>query len=88
VIKENLGRFPGRLAESALSLNYVLNVAVAISAGAGALVSAVPSLQAELDLPVLIQDQYADAEFPVYQNFTGNQLAASVLVKFSLSFMF
>jgi hypothetical protein len=31
---------------------------------------------------------YADAEFPVYQNFTGNQLAASVLFKASVSFMF
>jgi hypothetical protein len=31
---------------------------------------------------------YADAEFPVYQNFTGNQLAAPVLFKLSLSFMF
>jgi hypothetical protein len=31
---------------------------------------------------------YADAEFPLYQNFTGNQLAASVLFKVSLSFMF
>ncbi len=31
---------------------------------------------------------YADAEFPVYQNFTGNQLAASVLYKVSMSFMF
>lgn len=31
---------------------------------------------------------YADAEFPVYQNFTGNQLAAPVLVKVSVSFMF
>lgn len=31
---------------------------------------------------------YADAEFPVYQNFTGNQLAASVLFKVSLSVMF
>jgi hypothetical protein len=35
--------------------------------------------------PVII---YADAEFPVYQNFTGNQLAAPVLFKASLSFMF
>jgi hypothetical protein len=24
---------------------------------------------------------YADAEFPVYQNFTGNQLAAPVLLR-------
>jgi len=31
---------------------------------------------------------YADAEFPVYQNFIGNQLAAPVLFKVSLSFMF
>lgn len=31
---------------------------------------------------------YADAEFPVYQNFTGNQLAAPVLFKVSISFMF
>jgi hypothetical protein len=31
---------------------------------------------------------YADAEFPIYQNFTGNQLAAPVLFKVSLSFMF
>ena len=31
---------------------------------------------------------YADAEFPVYQNFTGNQLAAPVLFKVSLSWMF
>ena len=31
---------------------------------------------------------YADAEFPVYQNFTGNQLVAPVLFKLSLTFMF
>jgi len=31
---------------------------------------------------------YADAEFPVCQNFTGNQLAAPVLFKAILSFMF
>jgi len=40
----------------------------------------------ELDMhPVKL---YADAEFPVYQNFTGNQLAAPVLFKVSVSFMF
>lgn len=44
VARENLGRFPGVLAASALSLDYVLNVAVAISAGVGALVSAIPAL--------------------------------------------
>jgi len=31
---------------------------------------------------------YADAEFPVYQNFTGDQLAAPVLFKLSVSYMF
>ncbi len=31
---------------------------------------------------------YADVELPVYQNFTGNQLAAPVLFKLSASYMF
>jgi amino acid transporter len=45
VASENLGMFPGLLAAAALMLDYVLVVAVGISAGVGALVSAVPSLQ-------------------------------------------
>jgi amino acid transporter len=45
VAHENLGVFPGLLAAAALLLDYVLVVAVGISAGVGALVSAVPSLQ-------------------------------------------
>lgn len=44
VARENLGPLPGLIAASALSMDYVLNVAVAISAGVGALVSAVPAL--------------------------------------------
>ncbi len=44
VARANLGVKPALLAASALALDYVLNVAVAISAGVGALVSAVPSL--------------------------------------------
>lgn len=44
VAKENLGVVPGLLAASALCIDYVLNVAVAISAGVGALVSAMPAL--------------------------------------------
>lgn len=44
VAKENLGRVPGLLAATALCIDYVLNVAVAISAGVGALVSALPAL--------------------------------------------
>src|SRR4051812_20785665 len=45
VAKENLGTTAGLLAAAALMLDYVLVVAVGISAGVGALVSAIPSLQ-------------------------------------------
>src|ERR1700731_1347502 len=44
VAKENLGSGTGLLAGAALSIDYLLNLAVGISAGIGALVSAVPSL--------------------------------------------
>ncbi|QDE81514.1 APC family permease [Myxococcus xanthus] len=44
VARANLGVRPALLAAAALGLDYVLNVAVAISAGVGALVSAIPSL--------------------------------------------
>jgi len=46
VASENLGTFPGLLAGAALMIDYVLVVAVGVSAGVGALVSAVPQLQA------------------------------------------
>jgi amino acid transporter len=45
VAKENLGTTAGLLAAAALMLDYVLVVAVGISAGVGALISAVPVLQ-------------------------------------------
>ena len=45
VAKENLGQRAGLLAGAALMIDYLLNVAVGISAGIGALISAVPSLQ-------------------------------------------
>src|SRR6202047_5467609 len=45
VARENLGPFAGLLAAAALMIDYVLVVAVGISAGVGALVSAVPRLQ-------------------------------------------
>jgi amino acid transporter len=45
VAKENLGTTAGLLAAAALMLDYVLTVAVGISAGVGALISAVPVLQ-------------------------------------------
>jgi amino acid transporter len=44
VAHENLGTFPGLLAAAALMIDYVLTAAVGISAGIGALTSAVPSL--------------------------------------------
>jgi amino acid transporter len=44
VASENLGRFPGLLAATALMIDYILTVAVGISAGIGALVSAAPAL--------------------------------------------
>lgn len=45
VAGSNLGSFAGLLAASALMIDYVLTAAVGISAGVGALISAVPSLQ-------------------------------------------
>src|ERR1700722_17001835 len=44
VASENLGAFAGLLAAAALLIDYGLTAAVGISAGVGALVSAVPSL--------------------------------------------
>ncbi|MGA8366714.1 MAG: APC family permease [Candidatus Acidiferrales bacterium] len=45
VASANLGKFPGLVAAAALMIDYILVVAVGISAGVGALVSAVPKLQ-------------------------------------------
>ena len=53
VAKENLGVKFGLLAAAALMLDYTLNVAVGISAGVGALVSAVPTLHAHI-LPLCL----------------------------------
>ena len=47
VATENLGEGAGLLAAAALMIDYVLTAAVGISAGVGALVSALPSLQSE-----------------------------------------
>jgi Amino acid permease len=44
VASENLGPFAGLLAAAALMIDYILTVAVGISAGVGALVSAIPAL--------------------------------------------
>ncbi len=45
VASDNLGTSAGLLAASALMIDYILTVAVSISAGVGALVSALPNLQ-------------------------------------------
>src|ERR1700733_8878494 len=45
VARENLGEGAGLLAAAALMIDSVLTAAVGISAGVGALISAVPSLQ-------------------------------------------
>ena len=45
VARQNLGVNAGLLAAAALMIDYILTVAVGISAGVGALVSAIPSLQ-------------------------------------------
>ena len=44
VAKENLGPHAGLIAAAALAVDYILNAAVAISAGVGAIVSAIPAL--------------------------------------------
>src|SRR3954454_13427687 len=44
VARENLGTWAGLLSAAALLIDYVLNVAVGVSAGVAALVSAAPSL--------------------------------------------
>lgn len=44
VAYDNLGRYPGLVAASALLIDYILTVAVSISAGVAAIVSAGPSL--------------------------------------------
>jgi amino acid transporter len=43
VANENLGPMAGLVAAAALAIDYILNAAVAISAGVGAIVSAVPT---------------------------------------------
>jgi amino acid transporter len=45
VASENLGTWAGLLAAASLMIDYVLTAAVGISAGVGALVSAIPSIQ-------------------------------------------
>lgn len=53
VAKQNLGTWASLSAAAALMIDYVLNVAVGISAGVGALVSAIPSLHVYI-LPICL----------------------------------
>jgi len=50
VARSNLGAFAGLIAAAALLTDYILTAAVGISAGVGALVSAVPSLEPHMVL--------------------------------------
>ncbi|MGE5380010.1 MAG: amino acid permease [Methylocystaceae bacterium] len=54
VAKENLGLFPGLVAGASLSVDYVLTVAVSISAAASAIISAIPAVQHHRILIALI----------------------------------
>ncbi len=68
VAKENLGPRVGILAAAALACDYMLNVAVAISAGVGALASALPWL-----LPHLLGVCLAVLALIVYLNLRGTR---------------
>jgi amino acid transporter len=54
VAKTNLGPFAGTVSAAALMIDYLLNVAVGISAGVGALTSAVPELHSQMLLLCLV----------------------------------
>ena len=54
VAGQNLGPFAGLLAATALMIDYVLTAAVGISAGVGALVSAIPKLQPHTSMLCLV----------------------------------
>ncbi|MBK9123268.1 MAG: APC family permease [Chloroflexi bacterium] len=53
VAKDNLGTFPGLIAAAALLIDYILTVAVSVSAGVAALTSAFPEI-AHLRVPLAI----------------------------------
>ncbi|MDR2781688.1 MAG: APC family permease [Holosporaceae bacterium] len=74
VAKENLGEFFGLLAGSALLIDYTLTVAVSLSAGANAIVSAFPSLSnhiVAICLSVLV--------LVVISNLRGSRESANIL---------
>jgi hypothetical protein len=60
VASQNLGEGAGLLAAAALMIDYVLTAAVGISAGVGALISAVPSLQPHT--LALVPDRAGDSD--------------------------
>ena len=63
VASQNLGENAGLLAAAALMIDYVLTAAVGISAGIGALISAVPSLQPHtLELCLMVLRHTYDCE--------------------------
>jgi amino acid transporter len=91
VAKENLGTYPGLVAAAALLTDYVLTVAVGISAGIGALISACPALHSHtlgLCIAVLVlvtfvnlrgvRDSGVAWSIPTYA-FVGSLLAVLIL---------
>jgi amino acid transporter len=74
VAKENLGEFFGLLAGSALLIDYTLTVAVSLSAGANAIVSAFPSLADHIVAICLIV-----LVLVVISNLRGSRESANVL---------
>ncbi|MDQ6421722.1 APC family permease [Paenibacillus sp. LHD-117] len=53
VSKENLGKYPGLIAGSSLLVDYILTVAVSVSAGTDAITSAFPGLH-EYNVPIAV----------------------------------
>src|SRR5437879_9423168 len=67
VARQNLGVSAGLLGAAALMIDYILVVAVGISAGVGALVSAVPSLQPRtLSLCLRSEEHTSELQSPMY----------------------
>jgi amino acid transporter len=64
VARENLGDGAGLLGASALMIDYVLTAAVGISAGVGALVSAIPGLQPHIRASPTVNIGVFDARPP------------------------
>ncbi len=85
VARENLGERAGLLAASALMVDYMLNVAVGIiSAGVGALTSAVPALH-PATLPLCLGVLAVLTLLAAFGGITDQLFAVSAFLRFTLS---